>query len=83
MDCVEWVIAPDGSPVALSGDTILRAWSPEELLEGQSDTPDLEIDLDAPINTMNVDRSGAVIVGTDHRLARLHLRRLPGRPTAG
>jgi WD40 repeat protein len=83
VDSVMWVIPTGGTPVVLSGDTILRAWSPERTTPEGTWAPILEIDLDAPINTLDADGPETVVVGTDHGVARLRLRRLHGQPPPG
>lgn len=71
------VTLPDGSPVVVTGDTILRVW-PLDALDRTTDwLPAFHIDLDAPVTALDVDQQGAIVAGTQHGLTRLHLLRLP------
>ncbi|MES4904207.1 MULTISPECIES: NB-ARC domain-containing protein [unclassified Streptomyces] len=66
---------PDGSPVAVTGDTILRVWPLGALDETEAEWfPLFDIDLDAPVRALDTEGNSAVIAGTKHGLVRLHLR---------
>ncbi|MFD1044337.1 hypothetical protein ACFQ1S_01370 [Kibdelosporangium lantanae] len=68
------VLLPDNTPVAVTGDTVLRVWPLDNLQPDAAWEPMLQIDLDAPVTALDTDDEGTLMVGTRQGLVRLHLR---------
>ncbi|RSM77832.1 hypothetical protein DL991_18695 [Amycolatopsis sp. WAC 01375] len=68
------VMFPDGMPMAVTGDTVLRVWPLVGLAPDVEWEPKFEIDLDAPVTALASDGAGKLLAGTMHGLVQLHLR---------
>ncbi|RKT09754.1 WD-40 repeat-containing protein [Streptomyces sp. 1114.5] len=64
---------PDGTPVVVTADTIVRIWPLDAL--GFPWAPLYDIDLDSPVRALAAGPPGTVVAGTSNGLVQLELRR--------
>ncbi|MFG2918914.1 NB-ARC domain-containing protein [Kitasatospora sp. NPDC048298] len=68
------VTLPDGSPVLVTADTILRIWPLDALDRATAWFPLYDIDLDSPVRALTTGPPATVVAGTSNGLVELRLR---------